>query len=127
MVKNLPKNLKKLFLELLKQLNKGLPSIFEGPATIQGDVLNLLKIFVAKGGWRSNSINFKELGASLKQVLQKVHHEELQSDKKNSGNRPSAHFALPQILHVLFKFMLNCEDFATREQIWRDLQKLLED
>lgn len=65
-------------------------------------------------------------GASPKQVLQKVHHEELQSDKKNSANGPSAHFALPQILQVLFKFMLNCEDFATREQILRDLQKLLE-
>jgi len=47
-------------------------------------------------------------------------------DKENSANGPFADFSMPQILQVLFKFMLNSEDFATREQLLRYLQKLLE-
>jgi hypothetical protein len=47
-------------------------------------------------------------------------------DKEDLANGPSAHFPLPQVLQDLFKFMLNCEEFATREQILRDLKKFHE-
>ncbi|XP_057837661.2 BEACH domain-containing protein B isoform X1 [Cryptomeria japonica] len=65
-------------------------------------------------------------GASPKQVLQKAHHPQEQGDKKTSAAAPSSHFVLPQILGVIFKFILNCQDFATRECILTDLQMLLQ-
>eukprot|EP01018_Ginkgo_biloba_P014188 Gb_28819 [translate_table: standard] len=65
-------------------------------------------------------------GASPKQVLQKDHHPQERGDGKTSVTGPFSHFVLPQILGVIFKFMLICEEFASREQIMRDLLKLLE-
>ncbi|KAH9329817.1 hypothetical protein KI387_001925, partial [Taxus chinensis] len=65
-------------------------------------------------------------GASPKQVLQKACHLYNREEKKTSLTGPSSHFVLPQILGVIFKFILNCQDTGIRERILTDLQMLLE-
>lgn len=60
-------------------------------------------------------------GASPKQVLQKQTQIESQRRKGNSSQ-----FILPQILVLIFKFLLECKDASTRVKIIGDLLDLLD-
>ncbi|TYK31265.1 BEACH domain-containing protein B isoform X1 [Cucumis melo var. makuwa] len=60
-------------------------------------------------------------GASPKQVLQKQNQSDGQKNKS-----PGSHFAVPQSLVLIFRFLCSCEDISARLKIITDLLDLLD-